>query len=74
MRRTRAETSAVNGFLRFLSLQANIQLEVVNVIVEALCRLCDLFIGVPIQEARIFCKKNLRFEGELPKETLCAYV
>ena len=57
MKHTRAETSALNGFLRFLRLQADIQFEVVNVGVEALCRLRDLLIGVPFQKIRICYKK-----------------
>ena len=59
MKRTRAETSALNGSLRFLRLQADIQFEVIDVGVEALGRLCDLLIGVPFQERRICCKKTI---------------
>ena len=57
MKRTRAETGAINGLLRFLRLQADIQFEIVDVGVKALCRLCDLLIGVPFQERSIRCKK-----------------
>lgn len=58
LKRTRAETSALNGFLRVLRHQADIQFEAVNVGVEALCRICDLFIGVPFREGLIRCKKT----------------
>jgi hypothetical protein len=57
LERTRAETGALNWFLRVLRHEADIQFEAVDVVVEVLCRLCDLFIGVPFQEGLIRCKK-----------------
>ena len=56
LKRTRAKTSSLDGFLRLLCLQADIQFEVVNVGVEALCCLCNLLIGVPFQERSVRCK------------------
>jgi hypothetical protein len=73
--RTRAKTGALSRLLRFLRLQANIQFQIFNIYVEALCRLCNLLIGVPFQEGRIRCKKHrIRFEAGLLGDTTCVYV
>ena len=42
-----------NDGLRFLSLEADVELESVDMPIELLGRACDLRIGVPLQEARI---------------------
>ena len=58
LKRTRAETNALNWFLRFLRLQVDVQFEVFDIGVEALCCLCNLLIGVPFQKGSIGCKKK----------------
>ena len=70
-KRTRAETSSLNGFLRFLRLQANIQLEVVDIGVEALCCFCNVLIGVPLQEGLIRYEKTQNQISSRDSERKC---
>jgi hypothetical protein len=55
---TRTETSTINDGLRLFCLQANIKFKIVDIAVEALGHLCDLWLGVPSQEAGIRWKET----------------
>ena len=70
-KRTRAETSSLNGFLRFLRLQANIQLEVVDIGVEALCCFCNVLIGVPLKKDSYAMRRpRIRFQVGILRESV----